>query len=144
MQEAPYLKKYKPDEDLINILYNAGLDTKEALNLIKMERPYRRVRNLVDKYYNTYTTQRFSVIDKLFLAYRLKNITTMAQNKSGRKKLKRSVEILVERRHKIVHYGDYNSHQKLIAIDTVQIVKRINDLKLFVKYMDEIIENRMK
>ena len=139
----PYIKKYKPGETLINILRESGLDTEEALNLIKMDRPYRRIRNLVGKHYDTYTTQRFEVIDNLFIAYKLKDITDMAQGKSGRRTLKRSVEILVERRHKIAHDGDYNSHKKLININATQTRKRINDLKLFVQYLDEIIENRI-
>ena len=140
---VPYIKKYTPDDLLLNILKDSGLDTKEALNLLKMKRPYRRIRTLVTKYYDSYTTQRFQVIDSLFLAYRLKNISDRAQDKSRRKTLKRSVEILVERRHKIAHDGDYNSHNKLIAIDSRQIKKRIEDLKLFVKCIDEIICNRI-
>jgi hypothetical protein len=141
---VPYLKKYKPDEELVMILQKSGLDTREALNLIQMDRPFRRIRNLVNKYYSTYTTQRFEVIDSLFLAYRLKNITKMAEKKSGRMTLKRSVELLIQRRHKIVHEGDYNSHNKLISIDEIQMKKRINDLKLLVKCLDEIICNRIK
>lgn len=140
---VPYLKRYKPDELLVNILYEAGIDTNEALNLINMDRPYRRVRTLVNKYYESYTTQNFDVIDKLFLAYRLKNISDRAQSKSKRKTLKRSVSILVERRHKIAHDGDYNSHGKLKAINLKETERRINDIKLFVQYLDEIVCNRI-
>ena len=50
---VPYLKKYKPDQSLIELLYNAGLDTKEALGLLSMERPYRRIRTLVSKNYSS-------------------------------------------------------------------------------------------
>ena len=86
---VPYLKKYKTDASLINLLSDAGLDTKEALNLLSMDRPYRRIRTLVSKYYSSYTTQRFDVIDKLFLPYRLNKITDNAQKMSGRKSLNR-------------------------------------------------------
>jgi len=140
---VPYIKKYQPDDLLLDILKDSGLNTKEALNLLRMKRPYRRIRTLVTKYYDTYTTHRFKVIDSLFLAYRLKNISDRAQDKSGRKRLKRSVEILVERRHKIAHDGDYNSHNNLISVDSKQTKKRIDDLKLFVKCLDEIICNRI-
>jgi len=140
---VPYLKAYKPDDLLVNILQDAGLDTYEALNLIKMDRPFMRVRSLVSGYYRTFTTQKFEVIDKLFLAFRLKNISNRAQSKSKRKTLKRSVEILVNRRHKIAHNGDYNSHGRLNNINLNETERRINDVKLLVQCIDEIIGNRI-
>ena len=133
---VPYLKKYSPDDLLVNILRDAGLDTYEALNLIKMDRPYRRVRTLVNAYYKKFTTQRFEVIDKLFLAFRLKDISDRAQSKARRRTLKRSVAILIERRHKIAHDGDYNSHGRLNKIDLNETKRRIDDIKLFVKCID--------
>lgn len=140
---VPYLKKYKPDDLLVDILHEAGLDTLEALNLIKMDRPFRRIRTLVNAYYKTYTTQKFDIIDKLFLSYRLKDITDRAQSKSKRRTLKTSVAKLVERRHKIAHGGDYNSHGNLNKINLKEIEKRINALKLFVQFIDEIVANRI-
>lgn len=140
---VPYIKKYDPGDHLIKILSDSGLDTKEALNLIKMERPYRRIRNLVEQYYSTYTTQRFEVIDKLFLAYGLKDISDKAQDKSGRITLKRSIAILIQRRHKIVHDGDYNSHGKLVKINSAEVMRRVNDVMLFVTCLDEIISKRI-
>ena len=69
----------------MNILYEAGLDTNEALNLIKMDRPFRRIRSLVTIYYRKYTTHRFDIIDKLFLSFELKKISDKAQSKSKKK-----------------------------------------------------------
>lgn len=140
---VPYLKRYKADDSLINLLANAGLDTKEALILISMDRPYRRIRTLIQKYYNTYTTQRFKVIDQIFVPYRLKNLSDNAAKKAGRKNIKRSVEKLIERRHQIAHAGDYNSHGKICNIDEEEIEKRVNDLNLIVDKMDEIICNKI-
>jgi hypothetical protein len=140
---VPYLKKYKTDASLINLLSDAGLDTKEALNLLSMDRPYRRIRTLVSKYYSSYTTQRFDVIDKLFLPYRLNKITDNAQKMSGRKSLKSSVQKLISRRHEIVHAGDYNSHGKINNINEKQIETRIKDLEMLVNNIDTIIANRM-
>ena len=108
-----YLKKYKPDNSLVELLAEAGLDTREALNLITMERPYRRIRTLVQSYYNTYTTQKFDVIDEIFLPFRIKDITKNAEAKTKRKILKKSVGTLVQRRHEIAHSGDYNGHGRL-------------------------------
>lgn len=140
---VPYLKKYKPDQTLVELLHQAGLDTKEALTLITMERPLRRIRTLINNHYSTYTTQRFDVIDQLFLPYRLKNITQNAEAKSGKTSLKKSVEKLIARRHEIVHDGDYNGHGKIKDIDANQIKNRIGHLDILVTNMDVILCSRI-
>ncbi|NQU68207.1 MAG: hypothetical protein HQ510_09725 [Candidatus Marinimicrobia bacterium] len=139
-----YLKKHTPDQSLVDLLNDAGLDTKEALTLITMDRPYRRIRTLIKKYYDAYTTQRFDVIDNMFLPYRLYKISSNAERKSGRKQLLTSVEKLIERRHEIAHGGDYNSYGRLRAIEEDGIAKRMKDLELFVVNLDEIVCNRIK
>lgn len=140
---VPYLKSHTPDDSLIEILHEAGLDTKEALVLINMERPYRRIRTLIERYYSKYTTQKFEVIDKLFLQYHLKNIIKNAANKSGKARIRRSVEKLIERRHEIAHDGDYNSHARINDIDENSMLKRIKDLELLVTLIDEIVCNKI-
>ncbi|MGE6666710.1 HEPN domain-containing protein [Paenibacillus xylanexedens] len=140
---VPYLKRYTPDDSLIKILSDAGLNTKEALTLLKMDRPYRRIRTLIEIYYSKYTTQKFEVIDKLFLQYRLKNITENAARKSGKVLIKKSVEALIQRRHDIAHDGDYNSHGRIKDISEVVILRRINDLNILVTMMDELICNKI-
>jgi hypothetical protein len=140
---VPYLQKYKPDDELIELLYKSGLDTKEALVLLGMERPYRRIRTLIENYYGSYTTQKFDVIDQIFKPYRLAKITENAARKSGKPSIKTSVGKLVERRHQIAHAGDYNRHGRIIDIDEVQIAKRVKHLELLVTSMDEILCNRV-
>ena len=140
---VPYLKRYSPDDELIELLNEAGLDTKETLKLLAMERPYRRIRTLIEAYYASYTTQKFDVIDKIFKQYRLLNITKNAARRSQKVSIKRSVEKLVERRHQIAHGGDYNSHNRIVDIDENQIAKRIKDLELLVTNIDTILCNRV-
>jgi len=140
---VPYLQRYKPDDELIELLYKSGLDTKEALVLLGMERPYRRIRTLIENYYDSYTTQKFDVIDQIFKPYRLANITENAARKSGKLSIKKSVGKLVERRHQIAHAGDYNKHGRIVDIDEEQIAKRIKHLELLVTSMDEILCNRI-
>lgn len=140
---VPYLQRYKPDDELIELLYKSGLDTKEALVLLGMERPYRRIRTLIENYYGSYTTQKFDVIDQIFKPYRLANITENAARKSGKPSIKTSVGKLVERRHQIAHAGDYNRHGRIIDIDEEKIAKRIKHLELLVTSMDEILCNRV-
>lgn len=140
---VPYLQRYKPDDELIELLYKSGLDTKEALVLLGMERPYRRIRTLIENYYGSYTTQKFDVIDQIFKPYRLASITENAARKSGKPSIKTSVGKLVERRHQIAHAGDYNRHGRIIDIDEEKIAKRIKHLELLVTSMDEILCNRV-
>ncbi|RRV26614.1 hypothetical protein EGJ86_04485 [Pseudomonas sp. o96-267] len=140
---VPYLQRYKPDDELIELLYKSGLDTKEALVLLGMERPYRRIRTLIENYYGSYTTQKFDVIDQIFRPYRLANVTENAARKSGKPSIKTSVGKLVERRHQIAHAGDYNRHGRIIDINEEQIAKRIKHLELLVTSMDEILCNRV-
>jgi len=140
---VPYLKRYTPDPSLVELLSKAGLDTREALNLLAMERPYRRIRTLITRYYETYTTQKFDVIDGIFLPFRLKNLTDNAAAKAGRKSLKKSVGLLVARRQEIAHGGDYNSHGRIKEIDEESIAKRIKHLELLIENMDVIICNKI-
>ena len=141
---VPFLKKEGPTEGLLEILSEAGFDTKEALIAIGMKRPYRRIRTLVEAHLDVYTTQRFEVIDKLFIAIGLKNLCENAERKTKRKTLISSIERLVSRRHKIAHGGDVNSHGNLTEIDFKKLEKALNDLDLFVSSADSIISTRLK
>ena len=51
---VPFLKKHGPTDGLVTLLDDAGLDTREALEMIEMARPYRRVRTLMDSYFDRY------------------------------------------------------------------------------------------
>jgi len=138
-----YIKKHGVDDNLAKLLYEAGLDTKAALELITMDRPYRRIRTFIDVYYSKSTTQKYNVIDDLFKLYHLPKLTENAERRSGRIKLRRSVEILIERRHEIAHNGDYNRHGKINDISSETVYRRINDLEILVSNMDFIICNKI-
>lgn len=140
---ATYLKRHRPDDSLVELLLEAGLDTREALSLLTMERPYRRIRNLVRSYYAQYTTQRFDVIDSVFLVYRLNKITDAASRKTRKAHIKRRVEDLIVRRHEIVHAGDYNQANRIQDIDEAKVKRWIKALEDLVTAMDEIICNRI-
>lgn len=137
-----YIKHRTPDESLVKLLSNAGLDVKQALMLLSADRPYRKIRTMIEKYYSKYTTQKFEVIDELFLQYRISDITTNAERRSGFKRLKKSVALLIERRHQIVHDGDYNKRNRINDIQEAVVEKRISDLEILVKNMDYILENK--
>ena len=138
-----YIKCKNVDESLINLLDKAGFNIKFSLELIKSERPYRKIRTLIERYYSSYTTQRLCVINELFLQYHISKITDNAARKSGKKTLLSSVEKIISRRHCIVHDGDYNDFNRINQVRESDI-KRIDDLDILVKNMDEIIENKIK
>ncbi len=139
-----YIKKYGVDSSLEKLLGNAGFTVKFALELINSERPYRKMRTLIEKYYYKYTTQQLKVIDELFRQYHIKDITKKAAQRSGKNedRLLGSVEKIIERRHNIVHDGDYNDQNRIKSVSKTDL-NRIYDLRLLVENMDYIIENRI-
>ena len=140
-----YIKTNKIDASLEELLEKAGFTTKFALSLLKTERPYRKIRTLIDRYSCKYTTQKLQVVDDLFKNYHIKNLTLNAAQKSGKnaKRLLNSVTTVIERRHSIVHDGDYNEHNRIKSVVDTDL-KRIGDLKILVENMEDIIENKFK
>ena len=57
-------------------------------------------------------------------------------------RLLKSVDKIIERRHSIVHDGDYNDKNRIKTVSSTDL-KRIQDLKILVDNMDYIIENRI-
>jgi len=138
-----YIKHNSVDGSLEKLLLDSGFTIKFALSLLDSDRPYRKIRTLINRYYAKYTTQKLGVIDELFLQYHIKDITKNAAKRSGKNvdRLLGSVNKIIERRHNIVHDGDYNIHGKIKPVRETDI-SRISDLKILVDNMDYIIENR--
>lgn len=139
-----FLKKNGAKPDLISLLFDAGLDTKVALEMLTMQRPYRRIRTLVEGYLSNYTTQKQGVIDKLFLVYGVKGLCGHAQNHSKKKKLLTSVNGAVLRRHSIVHAGDLNSHNKPRPIDTKLATRYVTNVEVFVTNAEAVLHKALK
>lgn len=140
----PYLKSHKPGPTLIATLRDAGLDTEAALELAVMERPFRRIRTLVQRSLAGRTTQRFEAIDELFLSIGVKNLCLNAQKKTGYSNLNARVEALVLKRHDIAHSADLNSHANPREIDREKIRRRLVDLQRLVEACDDIIDAATK
>ena len=138
-----YIKNNSIDNSIVELLSDAGFDIKFALELLNSDRPYRRIRTLIDRYYSKYTTQKMNVVDNLFKLYHLKGITKRAAEKAGKKPdvFIKSIEKLIERRHSIVHDGDYNDHKRIKPVKETD-VRRIKYLKLLVDNMESIIESK--
>lgn len=141
---VPFLKKHGPYDRLIDMLERAGLDTRAGLELAAMDRPFRRIRALVQKHLSSYTTQRFRVIDESFLSLGVKDLSRHAQGVAKRKQLLRSVELLVERRHSIVHEADVGKNGKLMRIDGGEIVRRLSHVTVYVQSAAGLIDKTVK
>lgn len=140
---VPHLRmNIAPGRDLVDLMQKAGLDTKAALELLGMERPYRRIRTLVEHYLDCYVAQRMGVIDTLFVGFGLKGLSENAEKRTGRRQLRRSIEIAIQRRHDIVHAGDLDKHGKLKPIDDRKIERRLKDMTLFVNACESIISKK--
>lgn len=141
---VPYLKsKTTPGKDLLKVLSDAGLNTQTALELLGMQRPYRRIRTLMDDYLEREVTQKTNKIDELFKSYGLIGLSENAEKKAKRKNLVTSIEKLVERRHQIVHRGDISPQGKLREIDHKKTYNQVINLVTWVSACDEIIQTKM-
>lgn len=136
---TPYLKQFAPSKELLKILEDAGFNTCTALEMLRADRPSRRLSNMVRRSLAYYTTQDLKYVDKLFLAYGFRFITSSAEKLVRRKTLARSVKSLVTRRHKIAHHGDYNGHGKLNPVNYAAVIKQMRDLKLLVGAVDDLL-----
>ena len=146
-----YIQTHRVDDSIIKLLQKSGFDVSYALDLIaNASRPYRKLRTLIERYYAKYTTQKLTAINGIFLQYRLHNFTFDAANRivsitpgiriKDPKRLLSSVEKIVNRRHIIVHDGDYNDHSRINEVTEADL-KRIGHIKLLVEGMDSIIED---
>lgn len=135
---VPFLKKKGPTPDLVSFLDKAGLNTEAALEMLTMNRPYRRIRTLVDAHLDRITTQQASVIDELFQAYGIKGFTKHAIAMTKRKTLWPRIEKLVARRHEIVHESDLNCYGRMQSVDAKLLTRQLADLSLFIHSCDHL------
>ena len=140
---VPHLKsKAKPSTALVKRLHDAGLDTEFALELAVASRPFRKIRTIVQNSLSRHTTHRTEVIDNLFLALELKDLTKNAEKKANRKNLKTRIDKLVDIRNDIAHEAHIDTRGDPKNIEVADIRSRIQDLKLFTNNCDQIIENK--
>ena len=141
---VPFLKKKGPTPDLVTFLAKAGLNTTAALEMLTMDRPYRRIRTLVEAHLDRVTTQQVSVIDELFQAYGIKGFTKHANAMTKRKSLLPRIGKLVARRHEIVHDSDLNRHGRMQPVDAKVLTRQLADLSLFIHACDHLADRIKK
>lgn len=140
---VPHLKNSKTLSDpLLSRLEEAGFDTKFALELAVSDRPFRKIRTIVQASLSRLTTHRSSVIDELFSSLGLIDLTKHAQAKQKRSNLKSRAQKLVDIRNDIAHGGHVNAHGSPKKISSADIRSRINDLCLLVRSCDAIVDKK--
>jgi hypothetical protein len=140
----PFLKKKGPTKGIVKVLEKAGFDITEAIRLLNMHRPFRRIRTLVEGYLDRVVAQKFTVIDDLFLCFGYKDFSRNVQKRTYRKRMLQTIEMLVERRHDIVHDGDVDLRGTLKPLNIQQTRKRLKELARFVWYSERIINQRIE
>jgi len=140
---VPYLKKKRCGNRLAELLEEAGLTAAVTLELLPMDRPYRRIRTLIEVYLERQVTQRLDAINALFDAYGIQDLCGNAQAKLERKKLCREIEVLVQRRHDIAHEGDLDRHGNLRSLKHTWVRNRLRDVQLLVGACEEILQDQL-
>ena len=138
-----YIQKEGVNDKIVEILEKANFTIEVALELLAMDRPYRRLRTRIDEHLSKCTTQNTHVIDDLFLAFRLKQFSKNISKLKNRKSLISSINSAVKRRHQIVHEGDLNSHDKMNPIIQKYVKQKLNDIVTYVAGADEILRNQL-
>jgi hypothetical protein len=140
---VPCIKKKGVNPKMVEMLEGAGLNVAGALDLLAMERPFRRIRKLAQDYYKGYATHSIGKIDALYATLGISKLSEHSQRRAKRQTLIQSVESFVKRRHQIVHGGDLNRRGNLQPID-MKFMKKLNDIELFVRSADLHIDAYLK
>ena len=138
----PALKRKEPGEAMVKLLKAAKFDIREALHLIQMQQPYRRIRKLIDDHLERHPTQRIDAINDLYRCFGLQNFCGNVEAKIGKKGLLMKVEKLVQRRHAIVHDGDYY-HGKLQRISPVTSLEGMAAVMRFVLEAEKMLQSTL-
>jgi hypothetical protein len=140
---VPCLKRHGIKSEFISMLEHAGLDLAGSLELISMDRPYRRIRKIAQDFYKGYSTQSTQRIDDLFKTIGISGLSEHAQRRAKRRNLLQSIELFVKRRHQIVHAGDLNRRGTLQPIE-LNILNKSKDVVIFVMNAEDHINKYVK
>jgi len=139
---VPYIKRHGPTKKIKERLVAAGLGVDQALEMAVMKRPYARVLSLMKQHMERRTTQAPKAINALYLDYDIHNFLQQVEKSMNRRNLIRRVELLVERRHKIVHSGDLNGRNRANTVDVLDIDARIQDVRILVHGANAFLVDR--
>lgn len=136
-----YIKRWPVDDKMEEQLIKYGVTVKFIIEMYKAEKPLSEIRALVERHYERATTQRMSVIDDLFSLYRIQKITENAAKRIDDTMIINDIEAVVQRRHSIVHDGDYYQSQNIRNV-TEEDMKKAGKIDLFVESIEFILSRK--
>jgi hypothetical protein len=134
----------KLNKTMLDLITDAGLTTTKSLEMFNSKRPNRILSNMIRAHLSGRVTQNFKNIDELYVCFGYKNFTKSAQGLLNRRNLLTSINGLIERRHKIVHAGDYNSRGQLNKIDYKMMLRKIVLVRKLVASCDNLMLKKSK
>ena len=141
---VPHLKKNGPSDQLSDLLKKSGLDTKTALELLTMKRPFRRIRTMSQRHLSRYTSHRAKAIDKLFSTVGIDGLCGRAQAELKRKNLLVRIDAFVDLRNEISHTGHLKADGRPRFIDPDKVRRQVEELEMFVSVSDKMIEKHFR
>ena len=138
-----YIKNYEITEDLAEFIGKIGYTYKKSIESLKLENPYCIIKTLLDQHLEKYTTQKFEIINNLFSYYGLSNIVENSAAMSKDETVLKTVSQMINRRHKIVHDGDYKNGI-INDVDEDKTVLMIQKSQELINCMEKIISNKFE
>ena len=136
---VPYIRRRGVTKGLEDMLARSGFSYAEAIDMATMKRPMSRLKSIIQDGLENYVTQKIETIDALFLSIGVENLCQRVQEHAGRKTMIRRVEILIEKRHEIVHKGHLDKRGRIKNISARDTRGRIDDLYLFIWNTDVLL-----
>lgn len=138
---TPFLQKKAATKKLADLIQESGITFQEAMELLKNPDPYKKIRKKVYSKTKRYVAQNLNKIDDLFIAYGITKFTENVEKMSGKKDLIRNINLIVKRRHSIVHTGDLNPNGSTKNLGKSHNIKKIRDVLLFVETSELLLNN---
>ncbi|MET0082688.1 MAG: HEPN domain-containing protein [Sedimenticola sp.] len=139
----PFIKKNGLNKNLEKLLCDSGFSTWKAIEMLENKRPKRVLSNMVKRHLSMFVTQNFKAIDSLYKCYGFNDsFTKNAQGISKRKNLLSSLSKIIDRRHKIVHAGDYNQYGNLRSVDYSRMLRKILELRKLIEACESLLDMR--
>lgn len=138
---TPFLRSNGATKDLSIIIEESGISFQEAINLLNSDKPFRKIEKKVSYKLNRFVAQNVVKIDSLFKGFGIHNLCESAQGRAKDNRLLRNVNLLIRRRHSIVHDGDLDKKGNTKIIGKSHILKKIESANIFIKNCDEILNS---
>lgn len=141
-----HIKSHKLSEIEVKLLQESGVTVELVLELLKgmSEHPFGVIRSLVEQHFKKHSCQSFKSINNLYKYLGIMHIVDDTLRTADRKKLPSKITKMLERRHKIVHEGDFDGKHNLRSIDRKEVERWLKATQMLVESMDEVVTQSVK